>query len=170
VNPIRLVISGFQTGADIGGIRAARRFSIPTSGYISQGFRTLAGPRPEYASLYGAREHPSPAYPPRTKSNVLWADAVLWFGSHRTVGGRLTLRLCDQFHRPYHLVPDLGADPEEAHGWLLEALWDTEGLLLIAGNRDTPSHPMEQWVERWLTAFFRDCLGLQELESVTSKR
>jgi hypothetical protein len=164
VNPIRLVISGFQTGADIGGIKAARRFSIPTSGYMPQGFRTLAGPRHEYASLYGAREHPSPAYPPRTKSNVLWADAVLYFGSHRSVGGRLTLRLCDQFHRPAHLVPDSEADPEATLAWLSFALRDSEGVLMVAGNRETPSRPMEQWVESWLTGFFRDCLGLREVD------
>jgi hypothetical protein len=163
VNPIRLALSGFQTGADIAGIKAATRFSIPTSGYMPKGFRTLAGPRPEYASLYGAREHPSPACPPRTKSNVLWADAAIYFGSHRTVGGRLTLRLCDQFHRPCHLVPDGGADPEEIHAWLGFALRDSEGVLLIAGNRETPSHPMERWVESWLTGFFRDWLGLQEV-------
>jgi hypothetical protein len=167
---IKLLITGGQTGADIAGWKSAKKFSIPTSGYMPLGFRSLAGPRPEYASLYGAREHPSSAYPPRTKSNVLWADTVLFFGSHRTVGGRLTLRLCDQFHRPSHLVPDCGADPEVAHAWLGFALRDSEGVLLIAGNRETPSCPMEGWVEQWLAGFFRDCLGLQEVESVTSER
>lgn len=163
MNPLRLVLSGGQTGADISGWKAAKKFSIPTSGYMPKGFRTLAGPRPEYASLYGAREHPSPAYPPRTKSNVLWADAALYFGSHRTVGAKLTLRLCDQFHRPCHLVPDSSADPEATHAWLGFALRETEGALLIAGNRDTPSRPMEDWVEWWLTVFFRDWLDLQEV-------
>ena len=38
-------------------------------------FRTLAGPDPELAALYGLREHPDDAYPPRTEANVRESDA-----------------------------------------------------------------------------------------------
>jgi hypothetical protein len=51
------LISGFQTGADIGGAETARRFGIPTEGVMPKGFKTLDGPRPEYAKLYGVTEH-----------------------------------------------------------------------------------------------------------------
>jgi hypothetical protein len=40
------VISGGQTGADQGGLRAARACGIPTSGWAPKGWMTEAGPAP----------------------------------------------------------------------------------------------------------------------------
>ena len=51
---IKKIISGFQTGADIGGILAAKRLGLETGGTMPKGFRTEDGPRPEFAELYGA--------------------------------------------------------------------------------------------------------------------
>jgi hypothetical protein len=160
---VRLVICGFQSGADIAGAKVARRFGIPTSGYIPRGFLTEEGPRPEYAELYGAREHPSPAYPPRTKSNVLWADGILWFGDPRSAGGKLTLGTCEKLAKPHHVIDNRTADPWLAHEWLVSALRGTEGVLMVAGNREAPGRPVEAWVAAWLGDFCRDCLGLEEV-------
>jgi len=46
------VISGGQTGADIAGLKAAKAFGIPTGGYMTSGFRTLDGYKPEYHREY----------------------------------------------------------------------------------------------------------------------
>jgi hypothetical protein len=51
---LECVISGFQTGADIAGIFAARDHGIPAGGAVPRGFLTEDGPRPDYAELYGA--------------------------------------------------------------------------------------------------------------------
>jgi hypothetical protein len=74
------VISGFQTGADIAGIYAARAHGIPTGGAMPRGFLTEEGPRPEFAELYGAVELPSSSYPARTERNVRDSDGTIWFG------------------------------------------------------------------------------------------
>lgn len=54
------VISGGQNGADIAGVRTARRYGIPTGGTMPAGFKTLDGPRPQYADLYSICEAESP--------------------------------------------------------------------------------------------------------------
>jgi hypothetical protein len=48
------VVSGGQTGADQAGWRAARASGIATGGWMPAGFLTEAGPRPEFAEMFGA--------------------------------------------------------------------------------------------------------------------
>ena len=43
---------------------------------MPRGFRALDGPRPEFAELYGVREHTSDRYPPRTALNVKESRAL----------------------------------------------------------------------------------------------
>jgi hypothetical protein len=88
---IQLVISGGQTGADLAGWKAARSANIPTGGWMPKGFLAEDGPRPEFAELYGAKEHHSREYPPRTRQNVNESGVVLWFGDSKSRGGKLTL-------------------------------------------------------------------------------
>ena len=59
------IVTGGQTGADQAGWRAAGACGIPTGGWMPKGFLTEDGPRPEFATLYDAREIPTTAYPPR---------------------------------------------------------------------------------------------------------
>src|SRR3954468_5873601 len=91
---IERVISGFQTGADQAGIRAARAHGIPTGGAMPKGFLTEDGPRPEFAEIYGAVELPTASYPDRTEQNVRDSDGTLWFGDWHSPGGRATLDAC----------------------------------------------------------------------------
>ncbi len=46
---IECCISGGQSGADFGGLLAAKRCGIPTGGKIPKGFLTENGPKPELA-------------------------------------------------------------------------------------------------------------------------
>src|SRR4051794_30696209 len=68
------VISGFQSGADIAGIRAARAHGIPTGGAMPRGYLTEDGPRPEFVALYGAVELATEEYKARTERNVVDSD------------------------------------------------------------------------------------------------
>jgi hypothetical protein len=98
------VISGFQTGADIAGIYAARAHGIPTGGAMPRGFLTEDGPRPDYAELYGAVELPTPSYPERTRRNVADGDGTLWFGDWHSPGGKATLDACRLQGKPFLIV------------------------------------------------------------------
>jgi hypothetical protein len=64
------IITGGQTGADQAAWRAARVYGLPTGGWLPKGFLTEDGPRPEFATLYGAQEMPTDSYRARTEQNV----------------------------------------------------------------------------------------------------
>ena len=50
------VVSGGQTGTDQAGLCAAKVSVIVTGGWIPEAFLTEAGPRPDFAEIFGALE------------------------------------------------------------------------------------------------------------------
>ena len=151
---IELVVSGGQTGADQAGWRAAKRFGIATAGWMPKGFKTEAGSHPEFAATYGAKEHPSPDYPPRTRANAEMTDATIWFGRGDTRGFGCTMNACRNPHRPVLTV--LG--PIDARPASQSVIW-IEGFnprrINIAGNRESSSPGIGAWVEEYLCEVFR---------------
>ncbi len=96
------VCSGFQTGADIAGVDAAKECGIKTGGWIPNGFITQDGPKPEYAELYGAQEHKSNKYPPRTYQNVKDSDGTIRFAiDFESAGEICTLKAIKQYDKPH---------------------------------------------------------------------
>lgn len=84
---IERVITGGQTGADQGALRAARAAGIATVGWAAKGWlvegpydllsrKHVDEPAPWLAE-YGLVECPRKGYPERTKANVRDADALL---------------------------------------------------------------------------------------------
>ena len=132
------IITGGQTGAAQGALRAARELRIPTGGWMPRGFLTEDGPNPTMAELYGLVEHSSTAYKDRTLSNVLLANRVLVFGFMDSPGTRQTARFANKQPIPTYFVgwdrtqPIGVADP-------LFRQWieDTSGILMVAGNRES---------------------------------
>jgi hypothetical protein len=76
------VITGGQSGADLGAWNSARNAGRRAAGEMPSGFLTEDGPRPEYAVIYGATAGATDAYPERTRANVAASDAALIAG-HR---------------------------------------------------------------------------------------
>jgi hypothetical protein len=146
------VISGGQTGADQGGWRAARAAGLATGGWMPQGFLTEAGPRPEFAELFGAAELPGGGYPERTRANARDSDATAWFGDPESPGGRTTLRACAGFGKPVYLVDGVPTQPAEVTAWI-----EAEGVrvLNVAGNRESTEPGIGERAERFLVAAFR---------------
>src|SRR5690242_12406375 len=97
--------SGGQTGADQAAWRAARAAGIPTGGAMPLGFLTEAGPRPEFAELYGAYQLVVPDYEARTRINVRDSEATVWFSSEKSPGCSATLRACRELSRPWYPIP-----------------------------------------------------------------
>jgi Circularly permutated YpsA SLOG family len=148
------IITGGQTGCDQAGWRAARATGIPTGGAMPRGFLTEAGPRPEFATQYGAHELESPEYPTRTLANVRATDATVWFGSPESSGGVCTLSACRAFRKPY-LVIGLEPDktlPSQVAGWLAA---NNVRILNVAGNRKSRQPGLGARVEVFLGRVIR---------------
>lgn len=162
---IQRVISGGQTGADQAGWRAAERAGIATGGWMPRGFLTEEGPRPEFAERYGAREHESPEFPPRTRANVADADATLIVAPPSPgPGTRLTRRACREAGRPaieVHLLRDpvdgrpALHDPDQGARWVAEwIVGEGVRVLNVAGPRESEFPGIGEWVEAFLLDVF----------------
>jgi hypothetical protein len=159
---IEKCVCGFQDGADIGGIRAAKATGLQVGGWIARGWLTESGPHPEYADLYGAKECPTPGYPQRTRRNIRDSDATIVFARFpNSPGTRLTIDTAYEMERPSVVVKViLGVIPIERPtamaGWLRER---GVKVVNIAGNRESKVPGICAWVERYLTETFRILKG-----------
>lgn len=161
-----VIVSGGQTGADLGGWKAAKRFALGTEGWMPAGYLTEDGVHPEYAELYGARPVNSVQYPDRTRRNVGRAHAVFLFCTRDgfwSPGSRLTRRVAVETGRCIRGIAIDVADPIFNAGH--SAAWVRDGgfrRLLVAGNRESKAPGIGQFVEDYLCEVFRH-LGLTEV-------
>ena len=158
------VISGGQTGADLGGLTAARACGLRTGGWMPKGFLTLDGPRPDLAKKFGLQEHGSPTYPPRTRRNVLHSDATIRIARHwNTNGERATLKFIHQYRKPYLDVSvDSPPAPAEVADWLSE---HRVRILNVAGNTERNVPGIEEFVAGYLNQVICLVLAFETVES-----
>ncbi|ODU02549.1 MAG: hypothetical protein ABS79_00295 [Planctomycetes bacterium SCN 63-9] len=175
---IEKVICGFQTGADIAGAEAARLAGLATGGYMPGRFMTEAGPRPEYARLYGAVVIDLPGrnlaeqYKERTRLNVREADVTILFGDPTSRGSLATYRAYREIKEAATLgFPDPGISYCRP-GWIQvpdhgPRSWPTAAdaaamlaamphrIVNIAGNRESAAPGIGEWVRTYLVEVFR---------------
>lgn len=126
------------------------------------GFETEDGPRPEFARLYGAKEHSSPFYRDRTIANIREADLTLLFGDSRTPGGSLAIETAYQLLRPIFGIQGRWRPWPYVTMRHIER-WPTIGSINVAGNRESRSPGIGEWVENYLCDMFRQ-MGYEEVE------
>ena len=149
---LRRIISGGQTGVDRGGLDAALSLGLEHGGMCPAGRRAEDGQVP---ALYVMEEHPSYGYPPRTRQNVIDADAtlILTLGKHVTGGTRLTANLAVEESRPWLAVNmESPQAVDNLLAWLREI--DPE-VLNVAGSRETK----RPGIQRTTAAFLRKVIG-----------
>ena len=102
---ITKIVSGGQTGADLGGLHAARELDIATGGYAPADFMTEDGPDPSLRDfgLVEVRDG-SVGYFSRTRLNVLHSDGTLIVGDPRSPGSASTIGLCNKHRKPCLIV------------------------------------------------------------------
>jgi hypothetical protein len=148
------IIRGGQTGAEQAAWRAAKAYGVTTGGWMPKGFLTEAGPRPEFAALYGAVETPTANYRQRTEYNVRDTHVTLWFGATDTPGAKTTLNARNGMERPHLLiVPHCEIRPSAVAARLRSH--KCVALLNIAGNRESKAPGIGDRVERFLGEVFR---------------
>lgn len=154
---VQRIISGGQTGGDMGGLLAAKDLGIPSGGCAPKGFKTERGNNPSLKTEFGLREHFSPEYPPRTAVNVETADCTIIFSNDpHSKGSRLTAKLCESKKREYlFLNPDEDCVAQiRSFIKSVHVSKKRKIVLNIAGNRESKSPGMEEKVRQILKEVF----------------
>jgi hypothetical protein len=151
------VITGGQTGADQGGLRAARACGITTGGWAPRGWLTKAGPAPWLAE-WGLVECPegeteAERYRARRRRCVRDCHAALLFGDIRSPGSKGLKRDCEALGKPLVWVEPGLTTPRQIVGFLAESPYITR--LLVAGNRESRDPGIGERVERFLLVVFK---------------
>jgi hypothetical protein len=146
------ILSGGQTGADMGGLVAAKRLGITTGGCAPKGYKTEVGEQAAMLKSFGLVEHDSSNYKHRTKENVINSDATLILATDPSSDGtRITILYCEELAKPFLVVyPGNDAIPEIRD--FMNA--KKPNVLNIAGNRESKSKGITAKTEAIIQAVF----------------
>lgn len=129
------VVSGGQSGADLGGILAAEWLGLETGGMAASGYRTEAGKQPILGTRFNLKEHESSQYPPRTEYNVQHSCVSIIFASNlASAGTKMTVNFTVKHNKEYLIVDVNKPDVSD----IVEFLNKTSPRIInIAGNRES---------------------------------
>lgn len=145
------IISSFNTGADIAGIKAAYNNGLETGGTMPDGYKTERGNKPEYSKMYNATTDSQKNYNNRTMLNVVNSDATIIFDYARSSGSKLTLDLCKIHLKPYlYIIKDI--DVNEIIDFIKR---HNPSVLNIAGNRESVCNGIENKVYKIMNEVFK---------------
>lgn len=141
------IISGGQTGADQGGLFAARDACIETGGFAPKGFLTEAGQQPGLLKSFGLVDS-GLDYVGRTELNVKNSDTTIWFGRIGSPGYRATHRAAVSSGKTVYIASEL------EHLDLVSIL-EEHDIINIAGNRESKNPGICEITRVWLLATLR---------------
>lgn len=165
------IISGGQTGADMGGLLAGRELGLETGGTAPRGWKTENGSESELLSSFGLIENITPGWKDRTIKNVINSDGTIAFLLHKSPGTQKTIGYC--IHEKWvngdesnndGFRPVLVLDSEilkERRGEAVEQIRafvvdNNIGILNIAGHRQSSVPRLDEAVKNILV----DSLGV----------
>lgn len=145
---ITLIISRGQTGADKGGLQAARILGIPTAGFCPAGYMTENG---QDLSLkeFSLTETYSDDYKSRAIKNIDISDGSVIFSitniNGEIIGGgsNLTFKMCKELNKPVIVNPSR----EEFIKWIKDK---NIKKLNVAGNRESQNIGLQSYVKHFL--------------------
>jgi hypothetical protein len=153
------IVSGGQTGVDMGALKAAKNKGIPTGGCLPKGCKTENGIDYTLKIKFNMYESPSSNYKHRTEENVRKTDATVIISDVKSRGSELTKFLCENFEKDYLLI-----DPKDEKAPLkildfVKQISFKKGrkiILNVAGNRESKS----PGIERKTTEILEKCFSL----------
>lgn len=141
------IISGGQTGADLGGLEGALAIGLETGGTAPSNYYTEEGPNYILRDVYGLTADGD--FRSRTIKNIVDSDATLIFASQlNSPGTRLTMASCREKGKPYLTNPSTG---EELIKFCLE---HSVKVLNIAGNRESKAPGIQEKVKKFIIEAF----------------
>lgn len=147
------IISGGQTGADQGGLEAAKVLGLKTGGTAPRLYMTENGTCLKLKDIYDLVEGPydPKIYPMRTRKNIEDSDGTLLVGNVDSPGSKLTLRYCKELNKPVIINP---GTTYVFLRWLRD--WDVK-ILNVAGNRESKQPGIQAMTKNFLTLSLLDC-------------
>ena len=144
------IISGGQTGADKGGLIAAKKANIKTGGIAPKGFMTEAGKDPSLKSEYGLRENYSDDLKERTLSNLRGAHCTIVFATKPgSRGTKFTIDSLKREKRMHLVLNPFENDATEKVRDFIDLVYERYKnplIVNIAGNRESRSKGIEEKV------------------------
>lgn len=151
------IISGGQTGADKGGLIAAKKANIKTGGIAPKGYMTEAGKDLSLKSEYGLRENFSDDLKERTLSNLRGAHCTIVFATKPgSRGTKFTIDSLKREKRMYIVLNPFENDAAEKVKDFLDLVYDRYKnplIVNIAGNRESRSKGIEDKVVELLLKY-----------------
>ena len=146
---MKKIISGAQTGADMGALIAAKKMGLETGGAMPRGFRTEDGVRADIGKEFNMRELSSQMFPPRTYANVGDSDGTLCISKHwYTPGTKCTLRAVKELKKPVFKIDTSFFDIASVVDWIVA---NNIQVLNVAGNRETKCPGIQATTEKFIT-------------------
>ena len=136
------IISGGQTGADLGGLEGAKDAGIETGGHAPKGYRTEKGTGClDLKWLYGLEETEASNYNARTLLNIKNSDGTAIFADKLDSRGTvLTINMCREMNKPYICNPTV----DELIGFIS---FHKISTLNVAGNRESVAPGIQEKVK-----------------------
>lgn len=159
------IISGGQTGADLGGLVAAKLHGLNTGGEMPLGMKNHNGLNERYKDMFNMTESSYPTYPPRTEQNVYNSDATIRIAKDfGTAGEKCTLKYIKMYKKPYldiHIT-DSGISANRVYE---TAVWLKDGIsvLNVAGNSNNTWPGMQRYTTLFLGYVFM-CMGFDRIQ------
>lgn len=161
---IEKIISGGQTGADMGGLLAGQLLGIETGGSAPQDWMTENGSNPDLGEIFNLKEHSATGYVPRTIQNVIDSDGTIAFMWGKSVGTGKTIGYCktgkwqysineskDNGYRPV-LVIDHKDECLAAQELIDFIIRNKIKVLNVAGHRESSQSGIQRFVRKVLTS------------------
>lgn len=147
------IISGGQTGADMGGLLAGKKLGFETGGYAPKDFLTEDGYKEKKLKKFGLQEVSEKGYDgyrKRTIMNIINSDVTLLFMEKQSPGSILTINKCREENRTCLLNPD-----KEDIKKLLKKISNISNkkdvfVINVAGNRESVSPGIQERVKKFL--------------------
>jgi Circularly permutated YpsA SLOG family len=143
------IITGGQTGADMGGLIAARELGIESGGTAPKGWLTENGSQEKLLRGFGLKECEEEGFPARTRRNVVDSTGTLLVGRYQSGGSRLTYDVVKELKKPLFLLTFPSPDQrcEEFRNWLVG---EEIQVLNVAGNRESQSPGIAEFTRGFL--------------------
>ena len=141
---IKSIVSGGQTGADRGGLKAALHCNVPHGGWCPMGRKSEDGRIPD---SYRLKEMSSADYLKRTEQNVIDSDVTVIFTLGEPTGGSLkTIDYAKKHKKPWlHIDVDRLSRKEMATA-IVAWVADKNHVLNVAGSRESKADGIEDLV------------------------